>query len=116
MTTTSSSAAAFDLAMLLPAPPDDSAAPRWRAQAALASNYAASQHALRTSAARTCFPTPSAAHIGTGRSEPRWPRGHSRAPARRPRPTQDRKRVGWGQSVEVRVDLGGPSIIKKNKK
>src|SRR3546814_4816999 len=79
MTTTSSSAAAFDLAMLLPAPPDDSAAPRWRAQAALASNYDASQHALRTSAARTCFPDRSAVHIGTGRSEPRWPRGHSRA-------------------------------------
>src|SRR3546814_18144908 len=29
--------------------------------------------------------------------------------------TGDRKRVGSGKSVTVRVDLGGRSIIKKNK-
>src|SRR3546814_18776495 len=29
---------------------------------------------------------------------------------------QDWKSVGWGKSVEVRVDLGGSRIIKKKKK
>src|SRR3546814_16488930 len=28
----------------------------------------------------------------------------------------DRKRVGWGKSVAVRVDVGGRRIIKKKKK
>src|SRR3546814_19779762 len=27
----------------------------------------------------------------------------------------DRKSVGWGKSVSVRVDLGGPRLIKKKK-
>src|SRR3546814_16718484 len=29
---------------------------------------------------------------------------------------KDRKSVGWGKSVSVRVDLGGRRIIKKKKK
>src|SRR3546814_19950559 len=40
-----------------------------------------------------------------------------RAPRRRRRENrQDRKSVGWGQSVSLRVDLGGRRIIKKKKK
>src|SRR3546814_16829432 len=30
-------------------------------------------------------------------------------------PLSDRKSVGWGKSVSVRVDLGGRGILKKNK-
>src|SRR3546814_17692729 len=42
----------------------------------------------------------------------RLTRGEQRA---RRRAIEDRKSVGWGKSVSVRVDLGGRRIIKKKK-
>src|SRR3546814_19525953 len=65
--------------------------------------------AIRRPSRRPPFPRAS----GNLRADPRAPSASSQAERRAACALRDRKRVLWGKSVSVRVDLGGSGIIKK---